>query len=242
MSTTLNVNGKSLTVDVPDDIRLLWILRDVLGMTGTKFGCGMASAERARFISTLRGDYSCNATSQGRNAVATRRESNDHRRQVHLSMVRALLSTHLKFYIGAVMKSRFSMLKSVAVTAALVAGVSGIARADDSSMSRFGGDSYAYFNNAVVDKAPSAWRQANPNGVPEQQLEALSSEALANDFQRPTFDKGPSEWRQENPHGLSERDMQALSSEASAWHSTPQSQTSALTSRNGAVFARSTGQ
>ena len=42
MSTTLNVNGKSITVDVPDDTRLLWTLRDVLGMTGTKFGCGMA--------------------------------------------------------------------------------------------------------------------------------------------------------------------------------------------------------
>jgi isoquinoline 1-oxidoreductase alpha subunit len=42
MSATLNVNGKSLTVDVPDDTRLLWTLRDVLGMTGTKFGCGMA--------------------------------------------------------------------------------------------------------------------------------------------------------------------------------------------------------
>jgi isoquinoline 1-oxidoreductase subunit alpha len=42
MSTTLNVNGKSVTVDVPDDTRLLWTLRDVLGMTGTKFGCGMA--------------------------------------------------------------------------------------------------------------------------------------------------------------------------------------------------------
>ena len=138
------------------------------------------------------------------------------------------------------MNSKFSMVKSVVVAAALAAGVSAIARADDSSMSRFGGDSYAYFNNAVVDKAPSAWRQANPNGVPEQQLEALSSEALANDFQRPTFDKGPSEWRQENPHGLSERDMQALSSEAPAWHSAPQSQTSALVSTNGAVVARST--
>jgi isoquinoline 1-oxidoreductase subunit alpha len=44
VSTTLNVNGKSLTVDVPDDTRLLWTLRDVLGMTGTKFGCGMAFA------------------------------------------------------------------------------------------------------------------------------------------------------------------------------------------------------
>ena len=42
MSTTLNVNGKTVTVEVPDDTRLLWTLRDVLGMTGTKFGCGMA--------------------------------------------------------------------------------------------------------------------------------------------------------------------------------------------------------
>ena len=42
MSTTLDVNGKSVSVDVPDDTRLLWTLRDVLGMTGTKFGCGMA--------------------------------------------------------------------------------------------------------------------------------------------------------------------------------------------------------
>jgi aerobic-type carbon monoxide dehydrogenase small subunit (CoxS/CutS family) len=42
MSTILNVNGQSLTVDVPDDTRLFWTLRDVLGMTGTKFGCGMA--------------------------------------------------------------------------------------------------------------------------------------------------------------------------------------------------------
>jgi isoquinoline 1-oxidoreductase alpha subunit len=38
---TLNVNGKPRNLDVPDDMPLLWTLRDVLGMTGTKFGCGM---------------------------------------------------------------------------------------------------------------------------------------------------------------------------------------------------------
>src|ERR1700694_1503102 len=37
----LNVNGKSVTVDVPADTPVLWTLRDVLGLTGTKFGCGM---------------------------------------------------------------------------------------------------------------------------------------------------------------------------------------------------------
>jgi isoquinoline 1-oxidoreductase alpha subunit len=37
---TLNVNGKPRGVDIPEDMPLLWALRDVLGMTGTKFGCG----------------------------------------------------------------------------------------------------------------------------------------------------------------------------------------------------------
>jgi len=39
---TLNVNGEALTVDVPPDMPLLWVLRDVAGLTGTKFGCGIA--------------------------------------------------------------------------------------------------------------------------------------------------------------------------------------------------------
>jgi isoquinoline 1-oxidoreductase alpha subunit len=42
MSTTIKVNGVDRTVDVDSDTPLLWVLRDVLGMTGTKFGCGMA--------------------------------------------------------------------------------------------------------------------------------------------------------------------------------------------------------
>jgi isoquinoline 1-oxidoreductase subunit alpha len=42
MSTTFTLNGVRKTVDVPDEMPLLWVLRDVLGMTGTKFGCGMA--------------------------------------------------------------------------------------------------------------------------------------------------------------------------------------------------------
>ena len=39
---TLNINGNPREVDVPPDMPLLWTLRDVLNMTGTKFGCGMA--------------------------------------------------------------------------------------------------------------------------------------------------------------------------------------------------------
>ena len=42
MSTTIKVNGVDRAVDVDGDTPLLWVLRDVLGMTGTKFGCGMA--------------------------------------------------------------------------------------------------------------------------------------------------------------------------------------------------------
>jgi isoquinoline 1-oxidoreductase alpha subunit len=43
-STTvaLTINGESKTVDAPPDMPLLWVLRDLLGMTGTKFGCGIA--------------------------------------------------------------------------------------------------------------------------------------------------------------------------------------------------------
>jgi isoquinoline 1-oxidoreductase subunit alpha len=42
MATKIKVNGVDRTVDVDGDTPLLWVLRDVLGMTGTKFGCGMA--------------------------------------------------------------------------------------------------------------------------------------------------------------------------------------------------------
>ncbi len=42
MSFKLTVNGQSATVDVPADTPLLWVLRDVLNMKGTKYGCGVA--------------------------------------------------------------------------------------------------------------------------------------------------------------------------------------------------------
>jgi len=42
MSTQLEVNGKVLTFDAQPDMPLLWVLRDLLHITGTKFGCGMA--------------------------------------------------------------------------------------------------------------------------------------------------------------------------------------------------------
>ncbi|HEY1263885.1 MAG TPA: (2Fe-2S)-binding protein [Terriglobales bacterium] len=42
MAVTFTLNGKSQTVDVPAEMPLLWVLRDTLNLTGTKFGCGMA--------------------------------------------------------------------------------------------------------------------------------------------------------------------------------------------------------
>jgi len=42
MPYDLNINGAARSVDVDGDTPLLWVLRDVLGLTGTKFGCGMA--------------------------------------------------------------------------------------------------------------------------------------------------------------------------------------------------------
>jgi len=39
---TLNINGQPHTVEAPADMPLLWVLRDLLGLTGTKFGCGIA--------------------------------------------------------------------------------------------------------------------------------------------------------------------------------------------------------
>lgn len=42
MAFDLQVNGGASSVDVPGDVPLLWVLRDVIGLTGTKYGCGIA--------------------------------------------------------------------------------------------------------------------------------------------------------------------------------------------------------
>jgi isoquinoline 1-oxidoreductase alpha subunit len=42
MKYDLRINGSTHSVDVPEDMPLLWVLRDVVGLTGTKFGCGIA--------------------------------------------------------------------------------------------------------------------------------------------------------------------------------------------------------
>ncbi|MBV8188678.1 MAG: (2Fe-2S)-binding protein [Alphaproteobacteria bacterium] len=42
MATTLTINGDERSFDAPPEMPLLWVLRDILGLTGTKFGCGIA--------------------------------------------------------------------------------------------------------------------------------------------------------------------------------------------------------
>src|SRR2546428_5720307 len=67
---TLHVNGKAQQVDVPPDTPLLWVLRDVLGMTGTEFGCGMALCGACTVHLDGRPTRSCitpiSATAQGK--------------------------------------------------------------------------------------------------------------------------------------------------------------------------------
>lgn len=43
MATSVTINGTEHAVDLPDDVPLLWVLRDEIGLTGTKFGCGVAA-------------------------------------------------------------------------------------------------------------------------------------------------------------------------------------------------------
>ena len=42
MATTLTINGETKSFDAPAEMPLLWVLRDIIGLTGTKFGCGIA--------------------------------------------------------------------------------------------------------------------------------------------------------------------------------------------------------
>jgi isoquinoline 1-oxidoreductase subunit alpha len=59
MPINLVVNGNQVTVDVPDEMPLLWVLRDKLDLTGTKFGCGIGACGACTVISMGRAVYSC---------------------------------------------------------------------------------------------------------------------------------------------------------------------------------------
>jgi len=62
MPFTLNVNGKAQTVDVPGDMPLLWVIRDVLNLKGTKFGCGIGQCGACTVQIGGRAQRSCQTT------------------------------------------------------------------------------------------------------------------------------------------------------------------------------------
>ncbi|MBI1343522.1 MAG: 2Fe-2S iron-sulfur cluster binding domain-containing protein [Terrimonas sp.] len=55
----LNINNKSYSVEAESDMPLLWVLRDLLGLTGTKYGCGVASCGACTVIMDGNAVYSC---------------------------------------------------------------------------------------------------------------------------------------------------------------------------------------
>ena len=136
-------------------------------------------------------------------------------------------------------RGTYSSMTKIVSAVALATSLTGIASADDSSISRIGGDSYAYFNSLPIDKSPSAWRQSNPNGEPEYWYQSNSSSGgtawkpapvLTNVASDPTF-------KQTHPNGLTERELQAMSSEAPAWHTDASNTTSVASSGNKETFA-----
>jgi hypothetical protein len=125
--------------------------------------------------------------------------------------------SHIDFE-GAIMTgNKVSAMKRVALAAALAAGVSSVANA---GMGRFE-DIYRYFDNPVIDRSPSAWRQVNPQGMTDRELQAVSSEAPAWQVNKPVLTSVPAEpsLKQTHPNGLTVRELQALSSDAPAFQS-----------------------
>ncbi len=57
--TTLNVNGVSYTVNVPGTTPLLWVLRDIIGLTGTKYGCGIEECSACTVMKDGSPEKSC---------------------------------------------------------------------------------------------------------------------------------------------------------------------------------------
>ena len=61
-SKTIEVNGRRRSVDAPDDMPLLWVLRDLLGLTGTKYGCGVGACGSCTVLQNGVAVRSCQTT------------------------------------------------------------------------------------------------------------------------------------------------------------------------------------
>jgi hypothetical protein len=149
------------------------------------------------------------------------------------------------FSKGAIMKGKFRTMKSILAAAALVAGVSGIARADDNSMNPYTGDSYAFFNHGnlpqggkpVIDKAPSAFHREFPHGLPFSTYQALSDPSAPEWQPPPVIDRRPSAFHKEFPHGLPFSTYEAMSS--NVWPAPIEWAKPAVASTNASVVAHS---
>lgn len=78
---SLNVNGKNFKVDVPPDTPLLWVLRDNLKLTGTKFGCGIGECGSCTVHINGKAERSCTITAgdaQGKNITTIEGLPEDH--------------------------------------------------------------------------------------------------------------------------------------------------------------------
>ena len=56
---TLDINGKKYNLDVAPEIPLLWAIRDIIGLTGTKFGCGIGACGACKILINNEATYSC---------------------------------------------------------------------------------------------------------------------------------------------------------------------------------------
>jgi len=123
-------------------------------------------------------------------------------------------------------RKQYSLSKQLTVAVALSLGASGVALADGSSMSRFGGDSYAYFNQPVPNNvaASPSWRQSHPTGLTERELQALSASDLSGFAPQTTvFASAAADpsWRQTHPNGMTEAELQTLSASSLAMWQAP---------------------
>jgi isoquinoline 1-oxidoreductase alpha subunit len=67
---SLTVNGKDYKVDVPEDITLLWVLRDYLGLMGTKFGCGIGECGSCTVLIEGEAELSCQISAEDAEGVS----------------------------------------------------------------------------------------------------------------------------------------------------------------------------
>ena len=125
-------------------------------------------------------------------------------------------------------RKQYSLNHRLVVATALALGMSGLALADGSSMSRFGGDSYAYFNQPAGNApANPGWRQSHPNGLTDRELQAYSASDLSASearFNPPMFASAPADpsWRLNHRNGPTDRELEALSSSSLALWQAPE--------------------